>query len=428
MSNMAEGVCMVRVDDETIVYANRTFARIMGYGPGELEGKPVTIIHPPELGLEDEGSAEQIITTLKGGDTARFEAHNIRKDGTHIWCRGTTSNFEHPEHGKVWVAVQSDITEERAAREALREAEERFRRAFEDSASGMALIEGRGPEAGRFREVNEALSLMSGYRPAELLGMSYWDLVHPDEVEAMRRGVGELVAGRVTSFQAELRMIGAAETVKWIAFNVSLVRDGEGVPLSAVVQAQDVSERKRFESELQYLADHDSLTGLYNRRRFAAELQREIAGAERYQTGGAILVLDLDHFKLVNDSLGHAAGDELLATVAKAVEGRLRTSDVIGRLGGDEFGIILPHADQARAILVAESLREVVRTVAAAQPGVAQVTASVGIVTLGTAGHERGGERLVSDADAAMYAAKQAGRDRVRVYAEGETRAALRIA
>ncbi len=348
MRDMAEGVCVVRATDASIVFVNPTFEKMMGYERGELCGESLLALQPrlssPDDHLAQESVAERLICDGK----VTYDARNRRKDGSTIWCRTTVSTFEHAEYGTVWVAVQRDVTEEREFDEALRSAEERFRRAFEDSASGMALVEGRGEHIGRFREVNRALSQISGFTPEELLEMSYWDLVHPDEVETMRRGVLDLVRGRCDSFQAELRMVGAGDTLHWIAFNVSLLRDSDGEPLNAVVQAQDVTERKRFETELQYLADHDPLTGIYNRRRFAVELERELAAAERYETGGALLILDLDSFKLVNDSRGHSAGDALLVAVARAIQGRVRTSDVVGRLGGDEFGIVLPHAESRR--------------------------------------------------------------------------------
>jgi diguanylate cyclase (GGDEF)-like protein len=187
-----------------------------------------------------------------------------------------------------------------------------------------------------------------------------------------------------------------------------------------------VTERKRFESELQYLADHDPLTGIYNRRRFAAELERELAAAERYGGGGALLILDLDEFKLVNDSRGHRAGDELLVAVARAIQGRVRTTDIVGRLGGDEFGIILSHADRDQALATAEELRSVVGAAVDARAGATTVTTSVGVAAFGQGIESRGVEGLVSNADAAMYSAKQAGRDRVHVFTDGETRGALR--
>jgi diguanylate cyclase (GGDEF)-like protein/PAS domain S-box-containing protein len=400
---------------------------MMGYDTGELIGESLLVLQPRLASPADNASPGSIADRLASSGQVSYDAQNRRKDGAMIWCRTTVSTFEHPEYGTVWVAVQRDITEEREVTEALRAAEERFRRAFEDSASGMALIEGRGEHVGRFREVNRALVQISGYTPEELLEMSYWDLVHPDEVETMRRGVAELVMGRSDSFQAELRMVGAGGIQHWINFNVSLLRDAEGEPINAVVQAQDVTERKRFETELQYLADHDPLTGIYNRRRFAAELERELAAAVRYSTGGALLILDLDAFKLVNDSRGHTAGDELLVAVARAIKGRVRTSDIVGRLGGDEFGIVLPHADRDQAVATAESLRAVVGAAVDVHGG-AMVTTSVGVATFGHHEDPRGVERLVTDADAAMYSAKQAGRDRVHVFADGEARAALRIA
>jgi diguanylate cyclase (GGDEF)-like protein/PAS domain S-box-containing protein len=426
MRDMAEGVCVVRASDATIVFVNPTFEQMMGYDRGELMGESLLVLQP-RLGSATDSADDSIADRLVTDGRVTYDARNRRKDGSMIWCRTTVSTFEHADYGTVWVAVQRDVTEERSVDEALRAAEERFRRAFEDSASGMALIEGRGPEVGRFREVNRALVQMSGYSPEQLLEMSYWDLVHPDEVETMRRGVAGLVLGHNNTFQAEVRMLGAGETTRWIAFNVSLVRDSEGEPQSAVVQAQDVTERKRFETELQYLADHDPLTGLTNRRRFAAELERELAAAERYQTGGALLILDLDAFKLVNDSRGHSAGDELLVAVARAIQGRVRTTDVCGRLGGDEFGVVLPHVTREQAIETAEALRAVVGAAVDAHSADVKVTISVGIAPFGTGKDpSRGVERLVSDADAAMYQAKQAGRDRVHVFTDGESRAALR--
>ena len=426
MRDMAEGVCVVRASDRRIVFVNRTYERMLGYGPGELDGKPLDTVDPYVGSDVDAAAPIPIIERIKAGEQVSYEAPNRRKDGSEIWCRSTVSRFEHPDYGFAWVAVDQEITAEREAREALRAAEERFRRAFEDSASGMALVEGRGPEVGRFREVNRALVQISGYSPEELLGMTYWDLVHPDEAETMRRGVAELVTGRADSFQAEMRMVGAGDIQHWINFNVSLLRDADGEPVSAVVQAQDVTERKRFETELQYLADHDPLTGLYNRRRFAIELERELAAAERYHSGGALLILDLDCFKLVNDSRGHSAGDALLVAVGRAIDGRLRTTDIVGRLGGDEFGIILPHADRDQALTTAESLRGMVAATVDAHAAGTLVTTSVGVATFGNGEPSHGVERLVSNADAAMYSAKQAGRDRVHVFSDGETRGALR--
>jgi diguanylate cyclase (GGDEF)-like protein/PAS domain S-box-containing protein len=265
------------------------------------------------------------------------------------------------------------------------------------------------------------MTKITGYTAEQLLEMSFWDLVHPGEMKRMRREVAALMAGAEESLHSEQRILTANEAVRWVAFTASLVRDTNGEPVTCVVQAQDVTERKGFEAELKFLADHDSLTGLFNRRRFQTELERELAGAARYGTGGATLILDLDNFKLVNDSHGHAAGDELLCCVAQGLRERLRRTDILARLGGDEFGIILPHADDQRAVSVAEGLREVIRETSG--PGGERVTASVGVSIFGGQLGPDAGERIVTGADAAMYAAKEGGRDRVRVVADGEPRA-----
>src|SRR3954464_3641118 len=147
----------------------------------------------------------------------------------------------------------------------------------------------------------------------------------------------------------------------WTSVNASLVRGDEGEPLYAIVQVQDVSERKRFEGQLQYLADHDPLTGLFNRRRFEGELSRQVSFNSRYGPTGAVLVVDLDRFKYVNDTLGHAIGDELIGRVGALLRDRLRGDGVVARRGGDEFAILLPAADEDQARSVGEGIVHAIR-------------------------------------------------------------------
>ncbi len=175
-----------------------------------------------------------------------------------------------------------------------------------------------------------------------------------------------------------------------------------------------VWSRNERMQELQRLADHDSLTGLKNRRRFEEDLRRELARSLREGSTGALLVLDLDEFKPVNDNHGHLTGDRVIEEVASVLGRRARETDVLARVGGDEFAIVLPHCDAEEARTVADAMVRAIREHEVGTEGVSRVTASVGIALFG-AGTEATFDSVLSDADAAMYAAKQAGRDDVRL-------------
>ena len=174
------------------------------------------------------------------------------------------------------------------------------------------------------------------------------------------------------------------------------------------------SRNERME-ELQRQAGQDSLTGLKNRRRFEEDLRSEMARSRRMGRTGALLMLDLDYFKQVNDSLGHQAGDRVIKEIAGVLRRRARETDMLARLGGDEFAIVLPHCDAEEARVVAKAIATAIREHVPGQDGGPAVTASVGIAMFG--GDPRTSfESVLSEADTAMYAAKDAGRDGVRVF------------
>jgi diguanylate cyclase (GGDEF)-like protein/PAS domain S-box-containing protein len=266
--------------------------------------------------------------------------------------------------------------------------------------------------------VNDALCSITRTPRDELLGVALADLTYPDDLAEYARGMRDLTDGRITRFECEQRMLDADGEIVWIGLTTSLVRDAHGRPLYRIAQLQDVSQRKRFEGQLQHLADHDPLTGLFNRRRFDEELARELSAARRYGSGGAVLALDLDNFKYVNDSLGHAAGDELITSVGQALRRRLRGSDTLGRLGGDEFALVLPHVDRATAESVAQDILEAVSRECrvATTKGARRVSVSIGVACFDTEPKRMTSEELLVEADIAMYDAKEAGRDCYRVF------------
>ena len=284
-----------------------------------------------------------------------------------------------------------------------------FENAFANAPIGMALID----MAGHFLQVNDALCRMTGYKRGELVVLSARALSHPDDVESDASQRQALIDGHVTSYQCEKRYLHAWGHSFWVLVTVSLVRDNQGQPLHLISQFLDISERKDLERRLEHLIDHDFLTGLFNRRRFEQSLAQETKSAARYGGHGAVILIDLDHFKEVNDRFGHKSGDDLLKTVAAALRERIRGTDMLARLGGDEFGLILPQADENQAQLVAE---EVVKTLRrqAAMLGDAfiPITASVGVALF-----EGDTEvEILACADLAMYEAKEAGRNGFALY------------
>jgi diguanylate cyclase (GGDEF)-like protein len=209
-----------------------------------------------------------------------------------------------------------------------------------------------------------------------------------------------------------------------VQLDATLLRDGDGAPAAVLRQIQDISDRRHHEEQLHYLAHHDALTGLLNRRGFMVGLERHASHAERYGADGALLVFDLDNFKHVNDTFGHQAGDDVIAGVAEIMRGRLRATDVLARFGGDEFAVLIPHGGLPEAQAVAEALLEEIRN-GRLGPDSADgaVTASIGIATF--AGRAGAADILV-DADLARYKAKRSGRDRHAHSVAERPRAATR--
>ncbi len=194
-------------------------------------------------------------------------------------------------------------------------------------------------------------------------------------------------------------------------------RGSDGTIHGRVWSFRDVTERERIQSRLRHLADHDPLTGLLNRRRFEEELSECVASAARYDTGGAVLLLDLDNFKYVNDSLGHRTGDAVIRSVADLLRNQVRETDILARLGGDEFAILLPYANSDQASHVAAKLLETLRRHRAVFRGKRlRLTTSIGVSAISEARLQTA-EELMVEADVAVYEAKEAGRDRFSVYA-----------
>jgi diguanylate cyclase (GGDEF)-like protein/PAS domain S-box-containing protein len=380
----------------------------------EDHGGDALEVHDRLMHPEDRDAVRRALArAATDGEPFEITYRLVRPDGEVriLHSRGASAERDGGRVRRVWGTTQ-DITERQHLESGRREAEARFRAAFEHAPIGVCVLDFGGDDPGQWLTVNPALAAMLGYTRDDLLRRRISQVLHPDEMPATRARLGALMRGTEERISAECKMLHADGHVVWALVTVAAVPDDAGRPAYGIGQMLDITERKRFEGQLQYLADHDALTGLFNRRRFEEELDRALAGAERYGRRGAILVLDLDGFKHVNDTLGHPVGDELIARLAGTLRAELRESDVIARLGGDEFGVILPEAtDEEAGAVAGKLLRAVARDgVVADSSRHARVTASIGLAPFdGDDGLSA--EELLVEADIAMYDAKEAGRN-----------------
>ena len=258
---------------------------------------------------------------------------------------------------------------------------------------------------------NRGAERLYGYREQETLGRSLLTLIPDSHADAERRVSRRVLAGETVERDTQrLRKDGSIVDVSILS---SPIRDGLGEVVAASEIARDISARKLADARLQHLASHDALTGLLNRRAFELELERAVAFAKRFGLETALIVVDIDHFKLINDTYGHRTGDAALQRLSDLMRSRLRQTDVLGRLGGDEFAIILPGVEQSQARRVADEILDVFRTDRgiAINGEVVAMTASAGIARIGADDASPG--ELLAEGDMALYAAKQGGRDRV---------------
>jgi diguanylate cyclase (GGDEF)-like protein/PAS domain S-box-containing protein len=296
--------------------------------------------------------------------------------------------------------------------EELKESESRFHSAFTHAAIGMALVNTEG----RFIQANKAFCEMLGRPLNDLLATELHALINADDRGALQIPLDKLVKGEIASVHTEVRGVHRDGSDVWMALNVSLARDWQFRTHNLIVQAQDISARRRAEAELYHNAYHDALTQLSNRTHFDEQLDRAIARVQRHpEQRFAVMYLDFDRFKMVNDSLGHKAGDELLVNVARRLKAMLRPTDVLARLGGDEFAILVEDLNRQRdAVELTERIqKELQRPVQLGAMEIA-VSASIGI-TFSSNGYQTS-DQIIRDADIAMYKAKSKGKAQYALF------------
>jgi diguanylate cyclase (GGDEF)-like protein/PAS domain S-box-containing protein len=287
-----------------------------------------------------------------------------------------------------------------------------FCAAFEYAAIGMAVLSSKG----RLLWVNRSLCAFLGYAESELMYSSLGAITHKDDLAPVLAALKSMLRERTDLLQMEVRHQRRGGEQVWALWNVARFEDAQDDETYVVLQLQDITERKQSEQRLLHDAFHDPLTGLPNRALFADHVKLTIARAKRVASRRfAVLFCDLDRFKIINDSLGHVAGDQLLVEVARRLESCLRQGDTVARVGGDEFTILLDDlADEDEAVAVAERVQKEVSAPISLSGRDVFTTMSIGMAT-GAASYSDP-EDILRDADTAMYRAKSLGKARHVVF------------
>ena len=387
--------------------------RMLGYAEATLKAEATSfdeLIHPEDR--------ERVAGEAAGSSSydLRMEYRLRRADGDHIWVVDQATFAANAAGERVTRhGVLVDITDGVRTNEALRVSEERFRTLLLNIPGAMYRCAAKSDWDMEF--ISDNIETMSGYPASDFIGSrvrTFASIIHPDDRQAVEDAVDAALQRR-EPFILEYRIVRADGGIAWV------YEKGQGVfgPETDVLWLDgaifDITERKLLQEQLALQVFYDSLTGLANRALLHDRTDHAVAHAKRRRQTLAMLLLDLDGFKIINDSLGHEAGDEVLVMVAKRVMSCCRVSDTVARLGGDEFAVLLEEdVDEETAGVVAARLLEALREPFVVDARELTVGGSIGIAFSDPAGSSTGD--LLRDADAAMYSAKSRGRDRYELF------------
>ncbi|WP_162932125.1 putative bifunctional diguanylate cyclase/phosphodiesterase [Solimonas sp. K1W22B-7] len=398
--------------DGRLIEINETALDFAGVTASEVAGQPFWKTAWWQTHMDARQQLRKAIQRAAAGEFVRYETELKGLNG-RLLAIDFSIKAVRDATGQVTMLIAEgrDISGRRDAEIALRESETLFRHTFDNAPIGIALV---APD-GRWLVVNRALPRIVGYSERELLAMSFQDITHPEDLDSDMALLEQTLAGKRDGYTMDKRYIHKNGHVVDIQLDVSLKRDPQGRPQFFISQIQDISERKRYEDSLTHEAHHDALTGLPNRRYFEDVLDERLYSSGMGRRRQTLLYLDLDRFKLINDTCSHQAGDRVLRELSRLLNDRLRHGDVLARLGGDEFAVIADCAGPEEALRLANSLIQVVGTYRLVwEDRQFQLGLSIGIALADDL--TRSSVELLKRADTACYIAKQRGRNRAQVY------------
>lgn len=408
--------------DDLFVRVNLKYADMLGYSVAEMHGFGSDRVTAEHCQSERGGHKGMLLSGACREVTA--EKQLVRRDGSTLWVSVVTSLIrDEGGNPRYFLSVVQDLSARRAAELALRESEEKFRQLADNIPEIFWITDARQR---KLHYLSPGFETLTGKCHAEVLRRprSWLQIVHPEDRERVRLARKALPHGE---YNVEYRIVAADGTVRWVHDQAFPVRDATGSVYRIAGIGSDVTQRKQAEEKLVYLAHYDGLTALPNRVLFFDRLRQTLARAGRSGTLAAVMFLDLDRFKVVNDTLGHAVGDALLSQVAERLTGCTRQGDTVARFSGDEFVLIVNDLSDVEDVrLIAQKVLQVFADPFQVAGYEMFVSTSIGISLYPSDNDDE--HSLLKNADTAMYRAKESGRNNFQFYTrEMNARAMYRL-
>ena len=416
MDNVIDGI--VTIDEKGIIESvNRSIEYLFGYSEGELIGENVKILMPePDCGRHDTYLADYLRTGQgKILGIGPREVTGQHKNGANICLELATSEMRLGAEMK-FIGVLRDITKRKQVEQELR----KLSRAVESSSSGVIITD----LDGTIEYINEKFTEITGYSREEVIGQNTRILQSGETPDKVYVEMWENIATG-GEWKGECRNRKKDGSLYWAHDSISAVKDETGVITHYISMQDDVTHELELKQQLSYQASHDDLTGLINRNEFERRVDRLLSTVQQEKGEHALCIMDIDQFKVINDTCGHIAGDELLRQLGRTLQTVVRRRDTLARLGGDEFGILVEHCSLEQAQRVANALRQDIQAFQFSWEGQPfRIGVSIGMVAINETTPNF--TELLKQADAACYMAKDLGRNRIHTYHPEDTDLAQR--